>query len=76
MPDESCNIPSCIVYSSIGAESLRFARANNNPESFSTAIKLLTARISRQGVSLVKINSCILSFFNKHQVDFNYVSQS
>ena len=54
MPDKSSNVPSSIVYSAIGAESLRIARASNNPESFSTAIKPLIARMSRQGVSLEK----------------------
>ena len=74
MPDKSSNIPSSIVYSTIGAESLRIARASNSPESFSTAIKLLIARLSRQRVSIGKLNSCFLKFFNKHQVDFNNVS--
>ena len=36
MPDKSSNVPSSIVCSAIGAESLRIARASNNPESFST----------------------------------------
>ena len=76
MPDKSSNIPSSIVYSAIGAESLRIARASNNPESFSTAIKPLIARMSRQGVSVGKINSSILKSFNKHHSDFNNVCQS
>ena len=38
VPDKSSNVPSSIVYSAIGAESLRIARVSNNPESFSTAI--------------------------------------
>ena len=54
MPGKSSNIQFSIVYSAIGAESLRIARASNNPESFSTAIKPLIARMSRQGVSLEK----------------------
>ena len=62
MPDKSSNVPSSIVYSAIGAESLRIARASNNPESFST-VKPLIARMSRQGVSIGKINSSILKFF-------------
>ena len=57
MPDKSSNIPSNIVYSAIGVELLRFARAGNNPESFSTAIKPLIACMSKQGVSIGKINS-------------------
>ena len=76
MPDKSSNVSSSIVYSTIGAESLRIARASNNPESFSTAIKPLIARMSRQGVSIGKINSSILKFFNKHHSDFNNVCQS
>ena len=38
MSDEWNNVPSSIVYSAIGAELLRNARANNNPESFSATI--------------------------------------
>ena len=73
MPDKSSNIPSSIVYSAIGAESLRIDRASNNAESFSTASKPFIARMSRQGVSIGKINSFILKSFNKHQKDFNNV---
>ena len=70
MPGKSNTVPFSKVYSAIGAESLRIARANNNPESFSTAMKPLIACMSRQGVSIGKINSSILKFFNKHS-DFN-----
>ena len=70
MPDKSSNVPSCIVYSAIGAESLRIAGASYNAELFSTVIKLI-ARMSRQGVSHWKINSSILKIFNKHHSDFN-----
>ena len=50
MPDKSSNVPSSIVYAAIDVESLRIARASNNPESFSTAIKPLIACMSRQGI--------------------------
>ena len=76
MPDKSSNIPSTIVYSAIGPKTLRIARVSNNLESFSTAIKPLIACMSSPGVSIGKINSCILKFLNKHQVDFNNVCQS
>ena len=76
MPDKSSNIPSTIVYSAIGPETLRIARASNNLESFSATIKPLIACMSSPGVSIGKINSCILKFLNKHQVDFNNVCQS
>ena len=76
MPDKSSNVPSSIVYSAIGAESLRIAGASNNPESFSTAIKPLIVRVSRHGISIEKINSVIVKLFNKHQGNFNNVCQS
>ena len=76
MLDKSSNVPSSIVYSAIGAESMRIVRASKNPESFSTAIKQLIARMSRQGVSIGKTNSSILKSFNKHHSDFNNVCQS
>ena len=46
-PDKSSNVPSSIVYSTTGVESLSIARASSNPDLFSTATKLLTVRISR-----------------------------
>ena len=39
IPDKSSNVPSSKVHFAISAESLRIARASNNPESFSTANK-------------------------------------
>ena len=75
MRDKSSNVPSSIVYSAIGAESLRIARASNNPESFSTAIKPFIPRMSRQGDLIEKINCVILKIFNKHQINFNNVCQ-
>ena len=47
MPDKSSNVPSSIVFSAIGTESLRIARASNNPESFSKTIKPLIAHMRR-----------------------------
>ena len=76
MPDKSRNVPASTVYSGIGAESLRIAGASNNPESFSTAIKPLIARMSRHEISIEKINSVIVKLFNKHQGNFNNVCQS
>ena len=76
MLDKSSNVPSSIVYFAIGAESLRIARVSNNLESFSTAIKPLIAHMSRQGLSIGKMNSSIVIYFNKHHSDFNNVCQS
>ena len=75
MPDKSSNVPSSTVYSVIGAESMRIARASNNTESFSTAVKPLIARMSMYEVSIGKINSSILKSFNKHHSDFNNACQ-
>ena len=76
MPDRSGNIPSGIVYSAVTAKSMRTAKASNNPESFSIAIKPLIARMSRQGVFIRKINSSIIKFFNKSDSNFYNVFQS
>ena len=54
MPDKPSNLPSSIVYSVVGAESLRTNRASNKPESFSTATKPPIARMSRQEVCIGK----------------------
>ena len=75
MLDKSSNVPSSTVYSVIGAESMRIARASNNTESFSTAVKPLIARMSMYEVSIGKINSSILKSFNKHHSDFNNACQ-
>ena len=70
MPGKSSNVPFSIVYSAIGAESLRIARASNNPESLSTTIEPLIARVSRQGASIGKINSSILKNLKKTSLRF------
>ena len=46
-----------LVYPTIGADSLRIAGVSNSPESFSTATKPLITRMSRQGISIRKIQS-------------------
>ena len=61
MPDK----PSNINHSAISVESLRIARASNNPDSFSTEIKLLVTRMNRPGVSIEKIDIFILKCFSK-----------
>ena len=54
MPDKSSNLPSSIVYSAICAESLRIARASNSPETFSTVIEPLIARMRGRGYAFEK----------------------
>ena len=75
MPFKSSNIPSNMFYSSIGAECLRIARACNNPESFSRAIKPLVERMIKQGGDIQRIKNCLKKFFNRHQNDFIYVGK-
>ena len=72
IPVKINNVPSSIVYSAIGVESLRIA----NVESFSAAIKPFIACMIRQGVSIEKINIVIVKYFNKHQGDFSSVCKS
>ena len=65
MPDNSSNMPFSTIYSIIGAELFRVALAGNNPTSFSTVIKPLVTRVSREGISIEKINSIVLKFLTK-----------
>ena len=58
------------------AESLSISRASNNPVSFPTAIKPLVTRLSRQQVSIERINSIIVYRSNKHQRDVNNACKS
>lgn len=61
-----------IIYSEIGAESLRNDGASNNPL-LSTEIKTLVTGMSRQGVFIEKLNSVILKFFKTNQEDLNNI---
>ena len=65
LPGKSSNA-SNIVYSATGGESLRIDKASNNRESFSTTIQSPIARLKRQQVTIEKISSFILNFFDKH----------
>ena len=76
IPDNSSNVPSSMIYSATGAETLRIAKASNNPESFSTAIKPLIARMNRKGVSIGKINSSTLKILTNITQMFVKVSKN
>lgn len=67
MPDKSSNAPSDIAYCAIGVKSLRTARANNNPDSFSTATNSLNISMSRERVPIEKKKSTL----NKYHEDFD-----
>ena len=75
MPYRSSNIPSNMFYSSIGAKTLRIARASNNPDCFSLSIKQLVIRMLKQGACKEKLN-VLCKFFNKHQNDFQFVART
>jgi len=76
MPYKSSNIPSNMFYSSIGAETLRIARASNSSDYFSLSIKPLIRRMLKQGASKEKLNNVIKRFYNRHQDDFESVAKS
>ena len=65
-----------MFYSAIGAESLRIARACNNPTAFSLAIKPLVQRMLKQGANKQRIINIFRKFFNRHQSDFKYVAHN
>ena len=67
IPEESNNAMWDIVYSAIGVKSLRTARANNIPDSFSTAANSLLTRMNRQRVPNEKKKQTL----NKYQEDFD-----
>ena len=56
MPDRSSNISFIIFYSAIGAESLRIARASDNPDLFSLKTKPLTTCMNSQWVSIYLVS--------------------
>ena len=76
MPYKSSNIPSTIFYSSIGAETLRIARASNTPNSFFTSVKPLFERMFKQGAVKMRLKNILIKFFNNHLDDFQYVTKT
>ena len=76
MPHKTSNLPSKIVYSSIGAECLRIARASNNIEAFSRSLKPLLSRMQKQGTSLKQITKTILKFYHQHKADFSDICKN
>ena len=76
MPYLSSNIPSNIFYASIGAETLRIARASNYPNSFFSSIKPLFDRMCKQGAKTEKLKNILAKFFKNHTCDFQYVAKT
>ena len=75
-PYRSNNFPSNMFYSSIGADTLRIARASNNSDCFSLSIKPLVIRMLKQGACKEKLNNVLYKYFNNHQNDFQYVTRT
>ena len=71
MPDLSGNIPEHVFYGSISAEFIRIARATLLYEDFLIKSKELTARMTKQGATDMKIRRCIDKSFNRHPNAFN-----
>ena len=69
MSDRSGNISSNIVHSAIGAESLRIARASNNPDLFFLVIKPLISRMGSQRVSIDLVTQNETFFFPLQQLE-------
>ena len=76
MPYKSSNIPSNIFYASIGAETLRIARASNNSTLFFSSVKPLFDRMFKQGATKEKFKNSLSKFFNNHTNDFQYVAKN
>ena len=76
MPYVSSNIPSNIFYSSIGAETLRIARASNYPDAFFSSVKPLCDRMCKQGAKTEKLKNILTKFFKNHVNDFQYVAKN
>ena len=76
MPYRSSNIRSNMVYSSIGAETLRIASACNNPDCFSLSVKALAIRMFKQGACKEKLNDVLCKFLKKDQNDFQYIART
>ena len=75
MPDKWSNVPSNIVYSAIGPESVRISRISNSPDVFSTTVNHFSPVWVCKMFLLKKISS-ILKTLTKHQKGFNNASES
>ena len=70
MPFLCSNMPTKMFYSSLGAEVLRIARANNNRASCVKSCKDIVNRMLNQGGSILKISNTLKKIFGRHFVTF------
>ena len=74
MPHKSSNIPSNMFYSSVGAETLRIARAINSANPFFNSVKPLQSRMLNKGAEKQILFNVLCKFYNRHQVHFNNIA--
>ena len=65
MPHESSRLPSNMLYSAIGADTLCIAEAKNNPDSFCSTVKSLMFRMIKQGAHNDKLSNDLKLFGTK-----------
>ena len=69
---KSCNVPTNIAYSAIGAESLRIARASNNTGSF--VGNMAKGRISKRRYQEYKAGQINTGYFSNGSINKGYFS--
>ena len=66
MPFLCSNIPTKMFYSSLGAEILRIARANNQKVSFFKSAKEIVSRMLNQGGNITRVTNTLKKIFGRH----------
>ena len=69
LPFKDSNIPCNMFYSSIAAECLRICRATSSKVHATASIKIVVARMIKQGADPSKMESCISKMFNRHDIN-------
>ena len=64
-------MPSTIFYSSLGAEILRIARANNDVTTFFNSMKVIITRIIKQGGKAYNIMKILKKIYGRHFLIFS-----
>ena len=72
LPCKESNIPCKMFYNSIAAECLRICRAASASGHATSSIKVLLARMAKQGADMFKMRNCVTKTFNRHQINLKY----
>ena len=59
-------------YNSIAAECLGICRATSGSGHATSSIKILLARMVKQGADMFKMRNCVTKTFNRHQINLKY----